>query len=209
VKLLLVRHGVAEGQAGRAVGHTDPPLSGQGRKDIAALLTSGLEPPALLLSSDLRRASQSAEILAAHWGIEVVTDVRLRELDFGEWENRRWTDLERQDGARLGRWMRDWTTTRTPGGESFADLVARTTRWLVEWEESGGMTTGTTLVVAHAGSIRAILCRLLKVPLEQAFEFKVQHAKTTTITKARNNRKHEVSVDHHPFNGQSGGVEVE
>lgn len=176
------------------VGHTDPPLSGQGRKDIAALLTSGLEPPALLLSSDLRRASQSAEILAAHWGIEVVTDARLREVHFGEWENRSWTDLEREDSARLDRWMRDWTTTRTPGGESFADLVARTTRWLVEWEESGRMAAGTTLVVAHAGSIRAILCRLLRVPLDQAFEFEVPHARVTCLdihSKTTTIRKHE------------------
>jgi broad specificity phosphatase PhoE len=217
MRLLLVRHGVAEGQDGRVVGHSDPPLSEQGRKDIAALLTSGLDRPALLLSSDLRRASESAEILAAHWGIEVVTDARLRELHFGQWENRTWTQLEREDGARLGRWMSDWTTTRTPGGESFADLAARTTEWLAEWQNSR-VTGGTTLVVAHAGSIRAILCRLLRVPLEQAFEFEVPHArvtcldihsKTTTITKARKNRKHEVSVHHHPFNGQSRSVEVE
>jgi broad specificity phosphatase PhoE len=187
VRLLLVRHGVAEGQEGRVVGHTDPPLTEQGRKDIVALLTSGLEPPTLLLSSDLRRASQSADILAAHWGIEVVTDGRLRELHFGEWESRRWTDLDREDGARLGRWLRDWTTTRTPGGESFADLVARTTRWLVEWEESGGMATGTTLVVAHAGSIRAILCCLLNVPLERAFEFEVPHARVTGLDLNHNN----------------------
>jgi broad specificity phosphatase PhoE len=138
-------------------------------------LRSGLEPPALLLSSDLRRARQSAEILAAHWGIEVVTDARLRELHFGEWENRRWADLEREDGARLGRWMRNWTRTRTPGGESFADLVVRVSGLLAEWQER--KATGTILMVAHAGSIRAILCRLLEVPLQRAFQFEVLHAK--------------------------------
>jgi alpha-ribazole phosphatase len=179
VKLLLVRHGIAEGQEGRVMGHTDPPLSEQGRREIAALVTSVPEPPALLLSSDLRRASQSARILAAHWGIEVVTDVRLRELHFGEWENRSWTDLEREDGARLGRWMRDWTTARTPGGESFADLVARVSGLLAEYQET--MATDTIVILAHAGSIRAILCRLLNVPFEQAFQFEVQHARVTGL----------------------------
>lgn len=118
MRLVLVRHGVAEGQEGRAVGHTDPPLSEQGRADIAALLACGHERPALLLSSDLRRAYQSAEILAAHWGLRVFTDARLREINFGEWENRRWRDVERDDGARLGQWMRHWTRRRAPGGES-------------------------------------------------------------------------------------------
>jgi alpha-ribazole phosphatase len=176
VRLLLVRHGIAEGQGGRVVGHTDPPLSERGRADIAALLTSDPEPPVLLLSSDLRRASQSAEILAAHWGIEVVTDARLRELHFGEWENRTWTDLEREDRARLGRWMRDWTSARPPGGESFADLVARVSELLAEYQ-GRTMATGTIVIVAHAGSIRAVLCRLVNVPLDQAFQFEVQHAR--------------------------------
>jgi alpha-ribazole phosphatase len=174
-----VRHGVAEGQGGRVVGHTDPPLSERGRADIASLLTSDPELPVLLLSSDLRRASQSAEILAAHWGIEVVTDARLRELHFGEWENRTWKDLEREDGARLNRWMRDWITTRTPGGESFTDLVARVSGLLAEYQET--MATDTIVILAHAGSIRAILCRLLNVPFEQAFQFEVQHARVTGL----------------------------
>jgi broad specificity phosphatase PhoE len=163
------------------MGHTDPPLSERGREDIAALLKSDPERPALLLSSDLRRASQSAEILAAHWGMEVVTDARLRELHFGEWENRKWTDLEREDGARLGRWMRDWTRARAPGGESFADLVVRVSELLGEYQESRTMATGTILIVAHAGSIRAILCRVLEVPLEQAFQFEVPHACVTRL----------------------------
>ncbi len=181
MRLLLVRHGVAEGQEGRAVGHADPPLSDRGRADVAALLASGPERPDLLLSSDLRRARQSAELLAAHWGIEVVTDARLRELHFGEWEGRRWEDLEREDSARLDRWMRDWTRARATGGESFADLVARVSRWLAEWQERWMRATGTTLVVAHAGSIRVILCRLLGVAFKRAFAFGVDHARVTGL----------------------------
>jgi broad specificity phosphatase PhoE len=72
--------------------------------------------------------------------------------------------------------MRDWIGTRTPGGESFADLVARVSGLLEEWQ-GRRMPTGTVLVVAHAGSIRAILCRLLEVPLHRAFQFEVLHAK--------------------------------
>lgn len=181
MRLLLVRHGIAEGQEGRAVGHADPPLSDQGRADVAGLLTSGAERPVLLVSSDLRRARESAELLAAHCGIEVVTDARLRELHFGEWEGRKWKDLEREDGDRLDQWMRGWTRESTPGGESFPDLVGRVSRWLAEWQAGGSSGTGTTVVVAHAGSIRAIACRLLRVPVERAFELEVGHARVTGL----------------------------
>lgn len=162
------------------VGHADPPLSDRGRADIAALLTSSPQRPDLLLSSDLRRARESAEILAAYWGIEIVIDARLRELHFGEWESRTWKELENMDGTRLDRWMRNWTRERAPGGESFSDLVARVSRWFMEWAECSE-AGGETLVVAHAGSIRAILCQVLGVPLERAFEFDVGHARVTAL----------------------------
>jgi alpha-ribazole phosphatase len=180
VKLLLIRHGLAEGQEGLVVGHADLPLSGQGRIDIGALVRTRRERPDVLVSSDLRRARESAEILAARWGMEVVVDSRLRELHFGEWEGRTWKELEQGDGARLDRWMRDWTKERAPGGESFADLVTRISRWLEEWTERS-QAVDETLIVAHAGSIRAILCQVLGVPLERAFEFDVDYARATCI----------------------------
>lgn len=163
------------------IGHTDPPLSERGRDQIEGLLATAGERPSRLVTSDLRRARASAEILASHWNLAPVVDARLRELDFGEWEGRTWRELEREDPDRLGRWMRDWTSTPAPGGESFAELVARVSGWLEQRDWSGG-GEGSTVVVAHAGSIRAILCRLLGVPLEEAFAFEVDHARVTALT---------------------------
>jgi hypothetical protein len=71
--------------------------------------------------------------------------------------------------------------TPAPGGESFADLVARLSDWLEEWDRTDG-PQGTTVVVAHAGSIRATLCRLLGVPLEEAFGFQVDYARVTALS---------------------------
>jgi broad specificity phosphatase PhoE len=180
VRLLLLRHGIAEGQEGLIIGHADPPLSSQGRSDIAALLAHRPDRPDMLVSSDLRRARESAEILAAHWRVELVVDSRLRELDFGEWEGRAWCELEREDTVRFDRWMRDWTKEPVPGGESFADLVTRVSRWLEEWA-ARGEAAGETLVLAHGGTIRAILCQMLGVPLDLAFEFRIDCARATCI----------------------------
>jgi broad specificity phosphatase PhoE len=105
-------------------------------------------------------------------------------MHFGEWEGRSWQELQREDADRLGRWMSDWITTRAPGGESFADLVARTSGWLEEWGASDRGAEKATVVVAHAGSIRAMLCRLLRVPLEDAFGLEVGHARVTVVDLA-------------------------
>jgi broad specificity phosphatase PhoE len=136
------------------------------------------------VSSDLRRARDSAQILTRRWGLALSTDARLREMNFGEWEGRTWQELEQADTDRLGRWMSNWTSTRAPGGESFADVVARTSAWVDDWIANDRSAEGTTVIVAHAGSIRAILCRLLRVPLEEAFGFEVGHARLTTVDLA-------------------------
>ena len=184
MRLVLVRHGVAEDQHGRAVGHCDTPLSDQGRAEVETLVAKCVERPARVVSSDLRRARGSAEILTRPWGLALRSDARLREMHFGQWEGRAWQELEQADTERLRRWMADWITTRTPGGESFADVVARTSAWLEEWSSGDPSAAGTTVVVAHAGSIRAILCRLLRVPLEEAFGFEVGHARVTVVDLA-------------------------
>ena len=184
MRLLLVRHGEAEGQEGRVVGHADPGLSARGREEMAALFATVGERPAILASSDLLRARASAELLAARWSMKVAADARLRELHFGEWEGRTWDELSRDDGDRLRHWMERWVTRSPPAGESFLDLAGRVGDWLDEWACHDGAGAGTTVVVAHAGSIRAILCRLLGVPPEEAFGFEVSHARVTGIDLA-------------------------
>ena len=135
----------------------------------------------ILASSDLRRARASAELLASRWNLEIAADARLRELDFGEWEGRTWEELARDDGDRLRHWMEGWITRPPPAGESFADLARRS---------PSGSTNGPAKIApararrwssAHAGSIRAILCRLLGVPPEEAFGFEVGHARVTGV----------------------------
>lgn len=175
--LYLVRHGAAEGAAGRCIGsRTDLPLSVSGAGDVAGLFSEWDAPPGRLISSDLLRARHSADVLAREWDCEVETDPRLREMDFGEWDGRAWDDLEAADGERLGAWMADWAAVRAPGGESFADVIARAAAWAAE------LPRGETIVaVAHAGSIRALLCHLLDLPPERAFRFRVDPARASAV----------------------------
>jgi broad specificity phosphatase PhoE len=135
-------------------------------------------------ASDLRRARDSAGVLAAPWAAEVHADPRLREMDFGEWDGHAWDALETRDHARLHAWMAEWVRTRAPGGESFEDVVARVGAWLDE-RRATEADDATVLAVAHAGSIRAALCHLLGWPLAQAFQARVDHARVTALAVRR------------------------
>jgi broad specificity phosphatase PhoE len=84
-RIHLVRHGETEwNRELRWQGHSDPPLNERGR-DQARSLAAALarRPFTAVYSSDLRRASETAEIVAAPLGLAVHVDSRLREIDVG------------------------------------------------------------------------------------------------------------------------------
>jgi broad specificity phosphatase PhoE len=175
-----VRHARAEGVDGRCIGHTDVPLSAAGRDDARATgIRWDLAAGGVLrcLSSDLIRAKETAALLLPSSGH--THDARLREMDFGTWDGRTWADLETTDATRLQRWMADWTTERAPDGESFADVIARV-RSLID--ALPRHTDDNTLIVAHAGSIRAAAVVLLDLPPQRAFSLAVDHLHLTSFS---------------------------
>ena len=186
-RLVLLRHGEALGVAERCIGHTDVPLSPDGAAAIRRLVVDGLQSltgtrsgNVRLVSSDLRRAFESAEILAAVTGCHPVSDARLRELDFGEWDGRSWSEIECSDAERLRSWMQRWTEGTAPAGESVGDLLRRARNWLGDTltRQSAGQIY---VVVSHAGWIRAAVSHLLGYDIAHMFEIPVDHARATVI----------------------------
>jgi broad specificity phosphatase PhoE len=180
-QLVLVRHGAAEGADGRCIGHHDLALTEAGAGDVQRLAASWTgAPPVALWSSDLARARESAAPFAAQFALDPRTDARLREMHFGLWEGRTWEELEASDGDALGRWMAEWTTARAPGGESFPEIVSRCGGFVRDLD-SMATPDAALIVVAHAGSIRAMLSHLLGVTARQAFAIRLDHARATAL----------------------------
>jgi probable phosphoglycerate mutase len=156
--LLLVRHGQSVWNAGRRwQGTADSPLTRLGREQAhgvaAGLATTGTRFSGPW-SSDLGRASATAEILARVLGIgPVVTDRRLREARAGDWEGMTRDEIE----TAYPGWL---AARRRPASfESVADVIARATDVL----QSIARTTpaGTVaLVVTHSGVIRSVIRHL-------------------------------------------------
>jgi broad specificity phosphatase PhoE len=152
-ELLLVRHGETDwNRERRFQGHADPPLNETGRTQARALADDlAGEAVDALYTSDLARARETAEILAARLGVEVVPLRELREIDVGEWQGLTWPEIEERfpEGARAWREQNHgWET-----GETYEELAERVVPALrrIAVAHPGGRA----VVVAHGGTVRA------------------------------------------------------
>ena len=161
-RLVLLRHGRTHwNHTRRAQGHADVPLDEVGHAQARAVapLVAALA-PSRLWSSDLPRARQTADAVAAACGLPVQEDPRLREFSVGERQGLTWAEaVERfpwiADGAGLGEQLRG-----VPGAESDEDVAAR----IVPAVEEMAATLApaeTGVVVSHGAAIKLALVGLL------------------------------------------------
>nr|XP_011464323.1 PREDICTED: phosphoglycerate mutase-like protein 4 [Fragaria vesca subsp. vesca] len=161
-EIMVIRHGETAWNAdGRIQGHLDVELNDAGRKQAAAVANRLSKDPkiSLVYSSDLKRAYETAQIIAARCGgLNVVTDPNLRERHLGDLQG-----LVIREAAKLSpEAYRAFNSHRTcqdipGGGESLDQLYDRCTAAL---ERIGGMHKGErVVVVTHGGVIRSLYQR--------------------------------------------------
>jgi broad specificity phosphatase PhoE len=172
-ELVLVRHGETVGQSSiRLYGATDVALAHEGEQQAAAAGRSlaGQRFDAVL-TSPLQRARRSAEIVLVageHPAIEVEVIEDFREVNFGDWEGWTWADVQARDPEAHARWSSEGPQFRFPGGEVRHEFLARV-QSAVEPRILDRFAAGATrmLAVLHMGVIRAIVARLLEVPITE------------------------------------------
>ncbi|HUA09732.1 MAG TPA: histidine phosphatase family protein [Candidatus Acidoferrales bacterium] len=160
MEFVLVRHGITEWNVSRRFqGQSDVALSARGYEQAEALAAALRdEPLTRVYTSDLARAYETARIIGASHALEVVTDKRLREFDFGKWEGLTWAEIvekwpefahARPTQARL---------YAPPGGERFEDVVARVGAFFGQFRLA--QPHERILVVTHAGVLHAVIAAL-------------------------------------------------
>jgi glucosyl-3-phosphoglycerate phosphatase len=164
-RLVLVRHGqTAWNLEGRAQGHTDVGLDDAGRAQAVALAPYiAAMAPSALWSSDLTRAVQTAEQVAAATGLEMRLDARLREFDAGDRAGLTLAEFAEQFPDAYDSWRDGHITGYVPGAETTAEVVARMVPALQEvW--SATAAGETTVVVAHGACLKVSLLAFLGWP---------------------------------------------
>jgi broad specificity phosphatase PhoE len=152
--ILLARHGETDwNREYRFQGWADPPLNATGRAQAVDLSVELMtEELAAVYSSPLRRAYETAEVVAASRGLEPVTVDALREVDVGSWSGLTREEIEQRFPEQYARWLdygQGWED-----GETYEQMAERVVRAVLELAAAQGGER--ILAVTHGGPMRAV-----------------------------------------------------
>ena len=182
LKLYLVRHGETEWNATQRVqGVSDIPLSETGRAQARAVADAlGERTLTAVYSSDLSRASETADHIAAAHGLSVQLRPALREMHQGELEGMVFADVMRDYPDLMSAWMESPADVVMPGGgESLQQVHDRA--WPVLEDIIAAHDSGRVAIVSHALTLRSILTEVLGLPLNQCRSFHIDTAGVTHV----------------------------
>jgi alpha-ribazole phosphatase len=194
--LTFMRHPPIGERGERCIGQTDVALSPAGWVALPRLAERACRlRPNRVLCSDLQRCQLLAVAIAARLGLAAEPNPIWREVNFGAWENRTWSDIQVREPRVLGEWLADFDKVPPPGGESFQQLQARVLAAIRDMgvpTVDSNFNTGETsvplpkpkrhcLVVTHAGVIRAAASAFSGTALRHAFEWAVPYGSLTSF----------------------------
>lgn len=165
MEIYLIRHTKTLAQTGLCYGQSDLDVSCDflaQAQQIKEKLPK-LENDSVIFSSPLQRCQKLAAVFSPHFLI----DDKLKELNFGDWENRLFDDLPHEE---VERWAENFVEIAPPNGESFLNLMQRVEAF---WQQLISQNAQTVFIFTHAGTIRALLAVILQLPPKNAFQFAV------------------------------------
>jgi len=180
LKLILIRHGeTLWNREKRVQGISDIELSERGIKQVENLANS-LKDEAIdaIVASPLKRAYQTARIINQFHDLTIESDRNLQELDQGDLEGVRFSELMEHHLTFLEKWLKDPASVVMPNGEALSDLQRRAWPVIERVIKSGK----NTLVASHGFTIMTILCKFQNLSLSQFREVHVDTASKTVVT---------------------------
>ena len=176
--LVLIRHGETA-MAGLFCGHSDPPLTDAGYRQIEHAASLLSKRPDVIYTSDLKRARQSADVLASRFCIPVLTRPGLREISFGNWDGLSWQEIEEQYPEESQLWMERYPYGVIPSGEPYEEFRKRVLEemaFLVAEPEARSV-----VAVTHAGFMTTALSELYAYSRAEAGSYSAQYGSVIPI----------------------------
>ncbi len=176
-ELYFIRHGETElNLKGVYYGFTDCGLSEKGimqAEDLADILQDVSFDA--VISSSLARAVTTAVIVSGYTPDMIITDERLKELDFGDWEGMHHSEIRKNHREAWENWSNDWKNAAPPRGESFRDIYSRVRNFIEDiLQEYRGKRV---LIVSHQGVMRIAPMILLRLPEEAYWSFTAEQGR--------------------------------
>lgn len=182
-EIIFIRHGETDFNRARLYfGHLDPDLNETGIEQLrkAKILFEKREKmPDIVFSSDLKRCSQSMEILEIDEETEKILTEDLREINFGIFEGKTYEEIKNKYPEKVEKMKNDWRNFKADKGESINEMMLRVAEKMNEIINQ--YRNKKILVVAHAGVIQALISYYLFGNLDGYWKFKINNGSITKL----------------------------
>jgi len=179
-EILLIRHGETDWNAVRRLqGHIDVPLNAEGERQAAALGQALLEEPLdAIVASDLQRAFQTAQAIAAPRGMDVQVDRGLRERCYGGFEGMLYAEIGQHYPEAHAAWQAREPDARFPPGartaETLREFARRAVDAVTRLAAAGGYRK--LALVTHGGVLECVYRAARGIGFEQPRDFDILNA---------------------------------
>ncbi|MBD2773959.1 histidine phosphatase family protein [Iningainema tapete] len=165
LRLYLLRHGETfYSRTGGYCGDLDPELTPEGTQMASSFADAYSSIPwTAIYSSPMKRTIATAKPLCDATGMEMQLRDGLKEIRYGEWEDKTQEYVKQHYAEDYIRWLTEPAWNPPTGGETSVQIASRAMLVIAEIEQKH--TTGNVLVVSHKATLRIILCSLLGIDL--------------------------------------------
>lgn len=160
----LIRHTTPDIETGVCYGQTDLDVATSFEQEKQAVLNKTLSRYDAVYTSPLQRCSKLARFLQSE---HRVTDPRLMEYNFGDWELLPWSEFKSTSAKN---WMNDFVNQPAPNGDSVISMQDRVMDFFNTLLEKNHTSVA---LVTHSGVQRLIHAHILNTPLTHLFRLQL------------------------------------
>ncbi|MCS6833085.1 MAG: alpha-ribazole phosphatase [Flammeovirgaceae bacterium] len=177
MEIYVIRHTPVAIEKDTCYGQSDVPLANTFAQDVEKIKNHLPIDFDIVYCSPLKRCKDLANALRFE---NIIFENALMEINFGNWENKKWNDINPQE---LNNWMTDFVNKKPPGGENLVELFSRVKLFL---DDLKNKNYKKVLLITHAGVIRCVWSYFLGVPLESIFTIPVKYDEVLICKPAEN-----------------------
>ncbi|NLD49984.1 MAG: histidine phosphatase family protein [Clostridiaceae bacterium] len=187
-RLIFVRHAEAEGNYIREFhGWTDSEITQKGhvQAKLAANKLKDLDID-VLYSSSLRRTVQTAQYISEVKGLPIVQTDKLKEINGGDWEGKRWDELPGLWPEEYDTWENKPHTHRMPNGETMEEFQKRLideVMYIIKNNKGKNVC-----IVTHGTAIRSLMCIFYGFELSEMINIKWFDNTSITVIDYENDK---------------------
>lgn len=170
MELILVRH-TKVAVNGVCYGFSDVELNDTFLQEKEEVLKKVDSTNAVVISSPSSRCTKLASFISSDYK----TDDSIKELNFGDWEMKRWDDISDPE---FDVWMNDYINYRCPNGESLLDMKSRVE---VFYNKITSLNYDKVILVTHSGVVRLFHHLLNDIALDKIFDIKIEYGDVHTF----------------------------